>query len=91
MGPSRSIDGGRSWEPMRIIMDMGRNLTAMLKRPEWCLLLQGPGRGICMQDGTLVFPAQFQLSPEERRSPHSCEGSRAQLCFQRVPLAEISW
>ncbi|MFT7679888.1 MAG: sialidase-1 [Planctomycetota bacterium] len=138
VGLSRSTDGGRSWEPMNIIMDMGRdpkwrfdgigdpavlvdrstgrifviatwshgdrswrgsgpgltpeetgqlmlvhsddeglswskprNLTAMLKRPEWCFLLQGPGRGICMQDGTLVFPAQFQLSPDEKRLPHS--------------------
>jgi len=138
VGMSRSTDGGRSWEPMKVIMDMGdadrwrgdgigdpavlvdrnsgdvlvaavwchgdrgwngsgpglepeetgqlmvarsrddgrswskpRNLTRMLKRPEWSFLLQGPGRGITMGDGTLVFPAQFQLPPEERRLPCS--------------------
>lgn len=60
----QSDDDGTTWsDPL--------NLTAMLKRPEWCFLLQGPGRGICMEDGTLVFPAQFQLSPEEQRLPHS--------------------
>jgi len=138
VGMSRSTDGGRSWEPMRIVMDMGddekwrgdgigdpavlvdratgavfvaavwshgnrgwngsgpgvtpeetgqlmivrsdddgvtwskpHNLTRMLKRPEWCFLLAAPGRGITMHDGTLVFPAQFQLSPDEKRMPHS--------------------
>ncbi len=131
VGMSRSTDGGRTWEPMRIIMDMGewgglpqaqngigdpsvlvdevtgeifvmavwthgigngrawtgigqgmspdetaqlmivsskddgltwsepRNVTEQIKRPEWHLTLQGPGRGISMRDGTLVFPIQY--------------------------------
>ncbi|MFT7484744.1 MAG: sialidase-1 [Candidatus Paceibacteria bacterium] len=138
VGLSRSTDGGRHWEPMRVMMDMGndpewshdgvgdpallvdrntgrifviatwshgqrswrgslpglapaqtgqlmlvhsddegltwskpRNLTRMVKDPEWSFLLQGPGRGICMENGTLVFPAQFLLSPEEGRLPYS--------------------
>jgi len=138
VGMSRSTDGGRTWEPMRIVLDLGDDptwrydgvgdpsvlvdrergtiwvvatwshgdrswngsgpglspeetgqlvltrsdddgkswskpidVTAQVKRPEWCFLLQGPGRGITMRDGTLVFPAQFQLSPEEKRMPHS--------------------
>jgi len=133
IGMSRSTDGGRTWEPMRVIMDMGEynglpeelngtgdpcvlydhvtntlwvaalwmngssadkmlwwdshpgmtpqetgqfllvkstddgltwsdpvNITEQIKDPAWQLLLQGPGRGITMDDGTLVFPAQFK-------------------------------
>lgn len=133
IGMSRSTDGGQSWQPMRVIMDMGEyggrsqrlngtgdpcvlfddktntiwvaalwmsgatekdmlwwaskpsvkpeetgqfmvvkstddgltwsqpiNLTSQIKDPAWQLLLQGPGRGITMTDGTLVFPAQFK-------------------------------
>lgn len=140
VGMMRSTDGGRTWEPQRIVMDMGgdgdprwrgdgvgdpailvdrangrimvlatwshgdrswrgsgpgltpdetgqlmlvtsdddgvtwsapRNLTAMTKDPAWCFLLQGPGRGITMGDGTLAFPAQFQAPPEEGRTPHA--------------------
>lgn len=127
VGMSRSTDGGRTWEPLKVIMDMGNdkkwlydgigdpavlvdrsnnriwvvatwshgnrswrgsgqgmspeetgqlvmvfsdddgqswsepvNVTRQVKRPEWHFLLQGPGKGITMTDGTLVFPAQFQ-------------------------------
>lgn len=133
VGMSRSTDGGQTWEPMRVIMDMGEwggnperlngigdpavlydhtnqtiwvaglwmsggtendrlwrvskpgmkpeetgqfvlvksiddgltwsepiNITEQIKNPEWQLLLQGPGRGITLDDGTLVFPAQFK-------------------------------
>jgi len=133
IGMSRSTDGGRTWEPMRVIMDMGEygglpqnlngigdpsilydhatgtlwvaalwmsgsapdkmlwwasqpgmtpqetgqfilvrsiddgltwsepiNITQQIKDPAWQLLLQGPGRGITLADGTLVFPAQFK-------------------------------
>ncbi|QDU75874.1 Sialidase precursor [Bremerella volcania] len=135
VGMSRSVDGGRSWEPMRIIMDMGNelkwhgdgigdptvlvdpirgtiwvaaiwshgnrawrhsgpglrpeetgqfvlvrsdddgktwsnpiNITNQVKDPQWNLVFNGPGKGICLQDGTLVFPAQFQ---DKNRVPHS--------------------
>lgn len=138
VGMSRSVDGGRSWEPMKTILDMGDNpkfrhdgvgdpsilydrvneviwvaatwshgnrawrgsgpglephetgqlmltrsnddgqtwskainITQQVKRPEWCYLLQGPGRGICMDDGTLVFAAQYQDTEERGRIPHS--------------------
>jgi len=133
IGMSRSTDGGRNWEPMKVIMDMGEygglpqqlngigdpcvlydhvtntvwvaalwmngsapdkmlwwasqpgmtpqetgqfilvkstddgvswsqpiNITDQIKDPAWQLLLQGPGRGITLSDGTLVFPAQFK-------------------------------
>ena len=138
VGMSRSRDGGRTWEPMKIIMDMGddpswrfdgvgdpsvlvdrgtntvwvaatwshgnrswrgsgpglephetgqlmlvrsdddgktwtgpKNITKQIKNPRWCFVLQGPGRGITMRDGTLVFPAQYQDPPEKGRLPHS--------------------
>ena len=130
IGVSRSTDGGRTWEPMRIVMDMGCygglpqaqngvgdpsvlvdngsgrifvvaawthglganrawtsvgqgfspeqtaqlmivssdddgitwsapvNITRQVKQEEWYFTLQGPGRGICMKNGTLVFPVQ---------------------------------
>lgn len=133
IGMSRSTDGGQTWEPMRVILDMGEwggrpqqfngagdpcvlydpfthtiwvaalwmsgsapdqmlwwaskpgmkpeetgqfmlvkstddgltwsppvNITGQIKTPGWQLLLQGPGRGITMKNGTLVFPAQFK-------------------------------
>lgn len=138
VGMSRSVDGGRSWEPMKIIMDMGDdpahrydgvgdpailvdretgtiwvaalwshgdrawngsgqgltpdetgqmllarsdddgvtwsapiNITSQVKDSKWCLVLQGPGKGITMQDGTLVFAAQYQDPPEKGRLPYS--------------------
>ena len=138
VGMSRSTDGGRSWEPMKVIMDTGGdpqwrhdgigdpailvdrntgtiwvagtwshgdrswrgsgpgltadetgqlmlvrsdddgitwsapiNITRQVKRPEWSFILQGPGKGITMRDGTIVFAAQYQDSPEQKRLPHS--------------------
>ena len=138
VGMSRSTDGGRTWEPTRVIMDMGRaakwrydgigdpavlvdrntgtiwvaatwshgnrswvgsgpgmkphetgqlmlvrsdddgvtwskpiNITEQIKNPEWCFILQGPGKGITMADGTIVFSAQYQDPPAKRRLPHS--------------------
>ncbi len=139
VGMSRSTDGGQTWEPMQIIMDMGKwggrpervngigdpavlyddknhtlwvaglwmsgatpenmlwwaskpgmspeetgqfvltkstddgrtwsapiNITEQIKNPDWQLLLQGPGRGITLDDGTLVFPAQFKADIGEK-------------------------
>ncbi|MGI5975904.1 MAG: BNR-repeat neuraminidase N-terminal domain-containing protein [Paludibacter sp.] len=48
----KSEDDGRTWSsPI--------NITSQVKDPSWRLLLQGPGRGIAMGDGTLVFASQF--------------------------------
>ena len=138
VGMSRSTDGGRTWQPMQIIMDMGSdpayrydgigdpavlvdqktntifvaalwshgnrgwhgsgpgltpdetgqfmivkseddgktwsdpiNITNQIKHPDWNLLLQGPGKGITMADGTLVFPAQYQDTKAKNRLPYS--------------------
>lgn len=49
---AKSEDDGQTWStPI--------NVTQQVKLPEWYFLLQGPGRGITMTDGTLVFPIQF--------------------------------
>lgn len=60
----RSDDDGKTWsEPI--------NITSQVKKPEWCFILAGPGKGITMADGTLVFAAQYQDPPNKRRLPHS--------------------
>lgn len=49
---AKSEDDGKTWSaPI--------NITEQVKDPSWYFLLQGPGRGITMSDGTLVFPTQF--------------------------------
>lgn len=133
VGMSRSTDGGKSWEKMQIIMDMGAphenngigdpavlfdpitkkiwvaalwskgnrsiagsrpglsedvtgqfvlvysdddgqtwskpiNITTQVKDPEWNLFFNGPGSGIAMKDGKLVFAAQYW---DENAMPHS--------------------
>lgn len=48
-----SDDDGVTWsEPVSI--------TPQIKDPAWRIYFQGPGKGICLRDGTLVFPAQFK-------------------------------
>ena len=48
----KSDDDGKTWsEPI--------NVTEQVKDPSWYFLLQGPGRGISMEDGTLVFASQY--------------------------------
>ncbi len=49
---SKSSDDGATWsEPV--------NITPQIKDPSWGVLLQGPGMGITMEDGTLVFAFQY--------------------------------
>lgn len=58
---SKSTDDGKTWsEPI--------NITEQVKDPSWHFLLQGPGMGITMLDGTLVFPIQFI---DADRMPHA--------------------
>ena len=139
VGMSRSTDGGRTWEPMKVIMDMGPphenngigdpsilfdpvtkklwcaalwskgnrsiagsqpglspdesgqfvlvssdddgktwsapyNITAQVKNPIWHIYFNGPGSGIAMQNGTLVFASQYwdeTTQPYKVGVPHS--------------------
>jgi sialidase-1 len=58
---AKSTDDGRTWSaPI--------NITGQVKDPSWNFLLQGPGMGITMADGTLVFPIQFI---DAERIPHA--------------------
>lgn len=59
---AKSTDDGVTWsKPVSI--------TPQVKRPEWRLCLNGPGNGIQLRDGTLVFAAQFK---DPNNIPHSC-------------------
>lgn len=136
VGMSRSIDGGKTWEPMKIIMDMGppdenngvgdpavlfdpatkklwvaalwskgnrsiagsepglspdttgqlvlvsssddgltwsapHSITSQVKDPAWHLYFNGPGNGIAMQNGTLVFASQYWDESRKPGIPHS--------------------
>lgn len=56
-----SDDDGATWsKPFSI--------TSQVKKPEWFLCFNGPGMGITMKNGTLVFPAQFK---DKNHIPHS--------------------
>jgi len=133
VGMSRSTDGGKSWAPLKVIMDMGepnenngvgdpavlfdpvtkkiwvaalwskgnrsiagskpglsedvtgqlvlvssdddgltwsapKSITKNVKDPEWNLFFNGPGSGIAMADGKLVFAAQYW---DEKAMPYS--------------------
>lgn len=133
VGLSRSTDGGKTWSPMRVIMDMGaphanngigdpailfdpvtgrvwvaalwskgnrsiagslpglspdttgqlvlvsseddgitwtapESITPQVKDPAWHIFFNGPGNGIAMSDGRIVFAAQYW---DEVKMPYS--------------------
>lgn len=61
---TRSADDGTTWSPPV-------NITAKVRGrdPKWRLFFNGPGSGIQLRDGTLVFAAQFR---DAAGAPHSC-------------------
>lgn len=57
----KSEDDGRSWsEPI--------NITLQTKNPKWHLFFNGPGAGISLEDGKIMFAAQYK---DENQVPHS--------------------
>lgn len=58
----KSSDDGVTWStPI--------NITSQVKDPAWRLCFNGPGNGIQLRTGELVFPAQFKGADNV---PHSC-------------------
>lgn len=59
---TKSTDDGMTWsKPV--------NITKQVKHRDWRLCFQGPGAGIQLRNGALVFPAQFK---DAANTPHSC-------------------
>lgn len=58
----KSTDDGLTWSPPI-------NITQQVKNPAWRLCFNGPGNGIQLTDGSLVFPAQYR---DENAMAHSC-------------------
>ena len=48
-----SDDDGKTWAKELV------NPTNQIKKEQWTTILAGPGNGITLQDGTIVFPAQI--------------------------------
>ena len=48
-----SDDNGKTWAKEHV------NPTVQIKKDEWTTILAGPGNGIILKDGTIVFPAQI--------------------------------
>lgn len=48
-----SNNDGKTWSKEHV------NATKDIKKPEWTTILAGPGNGITLKDGTIVFPAQI--------------------------------
>ena len=57
----KSEDDGLTWSTPA-------NITQPMKDPSWQLFFNGPGKGIAMKDGTLVFAAQYK---DHDQIPHS--------------------
>ncbi|PST82057.1 glycosyl hydrolase [Pedobacter yulinensis] len=58
---TKSTDDGLTWSKPY-------SITNQVKNPEWRLFFPGPGNGIAMADGKLVFPAQYW---DAAKMPHS--------------------
>tara|TARA_R110002124_G_scaffold287328_5_gene472994 strand:- start:12997 stop:14547 length:1551 start_codon:yes stop_codon:yes gene_type:complete len=57
----KSEDDGKTWTAPS-------NITQPMKDASWQLFFNGPGKGIAMKDGTLVFAAQYK---DHDQIPHS--------------------
>jgi sialidase-1 len=69
----KSTDDGLTWTKPE-------SITPQIKDPAWRLCFQGPGNGIQLRNGALVFPAQFKDA-----------GGTAHSCFIASTDAGKSW
>ena len=65
-----SDDDGKTWCKEYV------NPTRQIKKEEWTTILAGPGNGICLKDGTIVFPAQIW----DRAANPNCMST---ICYSR--------
>lgn len=71
-----SDDDGVTWsEPI--------NITEQVKDLNWALLFQGPGNGICMKDGTLVFPAQYWVEDTDENGNKTGRRGHATIIYSK--------
>ena len=76
----KSTDDGLTWSaPVSI--------TPQIKNPSWLLCFNGPGSGIQLSDGTLVFPAQFKEAGGEAEAKHPV----AHSCFVASRDGGMTW
>jgi hypothetical protein len=59
-----SDDDGKTWSAPY-------NITSQVKDPKWHLYFNGPGNGIAMKNGVLVFPSQYWDESKKPGIPHS--------------------
>ncbi len=65
-----SDDNGKTWAKKFV------NPTRQIKKHEWTTILAGPGNGIVLKDGTIVFPAQIW----ERGASPQCMST---ICYSK--------
>lgn len=71
-----SDDDGVTWsDPI--------NITEQVKDINWALIFQGPGNGICMKDGTLVFPAQYWVEDTDDKGNKTNRRGHSNIIYSK--------